>query len=231
MKNILFLDTETTGFDHEKDAVVEVAYALWSVPHRSMIDCRSFLIDSGQPNAAEHVNRIPDAMIRNHGRDWGSAQEDTARAISRADIVVAYNAEFDRGWFDEKVAEVRPWVCACDDIEWPTKTKSRSLIDVAIGHDVGVVHAHRAMSDVMLLVRLFESVARHGADIEAMLVRAMRPKARYLSLAPFSQKDEVKAAGFHWIDDGREKGWFRNMAIEDAETLPFGVTRKPKVKR
>lgn len=61
MKNILLLDTETTGTD-ESAVCIEVAVALYSVEHAAVTRSYSSLIQHGT-NEAEHINRIPVGLL------------------------------------------------------------------------------------------------------------------------------------------------------------------------
>jgi hypothetical protein len=92
-----------------------------------------------------------------------------------------------------------------------------------------VTDTHRALSDALLIARCFERVSEMGHDVEAMILRAMRPRALYQSKQGFAENDKAKAAGFGWVDDGKRKGWYKTIAIDDAPafiaTLPFKVER------
>jgi hypothetical protein len=77
------------------------------------------------------------------------------------------------------------------------------------------------MSDVDTLSRILTRLAEKGHDLQAILNHALRPKAMFHSLAPYEQRDVVKAQGFRWDPD--KKIWWRRMPIEDAEKLPFKV--------
>jgi DNA polymerase III subunit epsilon len=217
---LLILDTETTGTDPTKDRLVEVAWLRYDTAARAIVDMHSELVD-GKDNAAEHINGIPASLLYR-----GSMGDDVDRLVWSAalgcDCVVAHNAAFDRAWFSTDTQHAKPWVCSCDDIEWPKGgTGSKSLPSLALAHGVPVAHAHRAFDDVLTLARMFQRVAETGSDVDAMMVKAMRPRCRFVSLAPFNQKDEVKAAGFRW--DPTAKVWWRNMPPEDTDALPFKV--------
>lgn len=222
MKTILILDTETTGTDPQKDRIIEVGYVLWSVQYRTMLEVYSGLLPSPD-NAAEKINAIPTEALRNDALcvPWDTLEH----ASNRADAVVAHNAAFDKSFMDaDDRISVRgqPWICTIEDFQWPHEPESKSLISIALSMGVGVVSAHRAVNDCLLLVRMLERLGDAApALLEDALARSLRPKSRFVSLAPFSEKDTVKAHGFHWDPDCRE--WWRVMAVEDAQRLPFRV--------
>lgn len=223
MKNILLLDTETTGTD-EHAVCIEVAVALYSVEHAAVTRSYSSLIHHGV-NEAEHVNRIPVGLLASAPAApivWTGV----ARFAAQADAIVAYGAEFDRRFVPAETAQGRPFICAMDDLAWPRADKRMTLTALALAHDVGVASAHRAFADVDLLARLFTRVKDMGCDLEAMLRRGLRPKARYVVAdRAFDEARNalVKTHGFSW--DPLMRQWSRSMAIEDAEALPFAVKR------
>jgi DNA polymerase-3 subunit epsilon len=221
METVMILDTETTGLRHGVDHVIEVAWALWSVRHRCLLECRTMLVDHNLlENPCEHINHIPAAALL-HGEDWSEVQYRVANAQMNAAVTLAHHADFDRGWFDENI-QSQPWLCTKADIDWPRAGGKRSLVDLALSHGVGVSSAHRAMDDVLTLVRLLERAAEL-TDVGAMLERGMRPKALYQALVTYEQREFAKAAGFSW--DGATKRWTRRMAIEDVGALEFDVQR------
>jgi DNA polymerase-3 subunit epsilon len=218
ISQILILDTETSGFDPAKDPLVEVACSRWSLKHGCVLDAWSTLVQGGK-NGAEHVNGIrPESLA--DGMPFHNAMKVVMHKASMVDVVVAHNASFDRGFLPDLG---KPWVCSMDDIEWPKAKEGgfSSVVYLALANGLAVMEAHRALTDVLLLARLFERMIEKDVDLQAMFARAMRPKAEFLSLAPFKENDKVKAHGFRWFAE--EKQWRRRMFIEDVGALPFEV--------
>lgn len=220
MKLVTIIDTETSSLDPKTGELLEVGAALWSVTHRSLVHASSWLFRA-ERNDAQAVNGIPLVMAQEFGQqtfprglvEWAAA----------SDAVLAHNAAFDRQWLPQ--VEGR-WICTCDDIEWPEPTTSRSLTAIALAHGVGVVDAHRALADVLTLVRLLEAVSKRGHDVAAMLERGLRPKGTFKALVSYDDREQAKAAGFRW--DAPSKSWLRTMALDDAGRLPFRTVRTDK---
>lgn len=222
MKRVLILDTETTGVDPARDGVLEVAVAVWSVEHLSMLAGHSWLVDAAEvPNGAAHLNGIADEL-RVEGERWAFVEREIAALQLRCDAVLAHNAEFDKQWFGPSIRAAIPWICTRSDISWPRAGARTSLVDIALAHGVGVSHAHRAISDVLTLLRLLERAAEF-TEIGAMLRRGLRVESRYRADASYAQRDLARAAGFRW--DPSASGWFRWMADDDVGALPFAVVR------
>ena len=222
MRNILILDTETTGLDPAVDRAIEVAAILYSVEHATVLKSYSSLVRA-DANPCESINRIPPAALAT-APTWDAAWSPLGSLASEAQAIVAHNADFDRSFAPRDLVEALPWVCSKNDLAWPRQEKQgMSLVALALAHDLGVAVAHRAMADCDLLARLFTRARELGADLPAMLARGMRPKAEFIALVPFERKDEAKAAGFQW--DGARREWRRRMAIEDAAAMPFRTVR------
>jgi DNA polymerase-3 subunit epsilon len=218
MDNILILDTETTGLIPGTDHAIEVAVAIYDLEHACMVRSFSSLIES-DTNPAEPINNIPVGVLATaYMREsvWGEVLD----WASVTDAIVAHRAEFDYGFSPAALQKAKPWVCSKFDLKWPKQTRlGGGLVPLALEHGLGVATAHRAMSDVELLCRLFTRAHELGEDLRAMMAYGMRPKAKIEALVSFKEKDLAKAAGFQW--DGDQKTWTRTMAIADAEALPF----------
>lgn len=218
MKTILILDTETSDKDPAKGALLEVATASFDVEAGKLLEAQSRLVCLRDiENAAEHINGIPSSLLW-HG--WEPHQVDAwlFAEAQRHDAIVAHNADFDRQW----VPDLRkPWICSCDDVEWPRNAGSKSLVSLALAHGVGVVYAHRALADVLTLAHMLERVAEMGVDLERLLERAMRPKALFQALVSYDDREKAKEAGFRW--EPEKKRWVRKVFLEDVPALGFKV--------
>lgn len=214
LRYALVLDTETTSSEPPPAGdIVEVAVALYDLKHTQVVDCFSTLIRCSH-NEAESVNGIPPAMLKNAPEP----EKVWPRVFDRAeiaDIVIAHNAEFDRQYVPDLK---KPWVCSCNDIEWPGQRIGGSLAGLALGLGLGVASAHRAMTDVDTLCRILSRVAEKH-DLDALLRYGMRPKATFHALVSYNNRFIAKEHGFRW--DGEKSVWWRRMAVEDARKLPF----------
>lgn len=216
LKNVLIVDTETNGLDPSVHDVIEVGAVLWSVEHSCMVEVYSGL-RGAKHNDAAHVNGIKPVLLA-HAHDEAL---DTVRAMANdVDAYVAHNAEFDAAFLAPFGFRDKPWICTIEDFLWPVKSSSMSLVSVALAHGVGVVAAHRAVNDCLIIARLFERLG----DAAPRLIsegyrRAIRPKATVIAKVDYKHRNKAKDVGFRWDDQG--KRWWRRMAIEDAKELPF----------
>ena len=219
-ETLLIVDTETTGLTPQTGRVIEYGAVLFSVPAVSVISCWSELVSDpdDSTNAAESTNRIPPAALaRGLGHD--AAVAPLLALAQRADAVVAHNAEFDHT-FVGALLDPLPWICTLNDVDWPRPSSSMSLVAVALAHDVGIVQAHRALADCMLVARLLERVHELSPGcLPGMLARAARPKALFQAVVRYDERHLAKEARFRW--EPESKRWLRRMAVEDAALLPF----------
>jgi DNA polymerase-3 subunit epsilon len=218
IRTVVIVDTETSGLSPATDHVIELGYVLWSVEHRCMLEVFSGLLPCAT-NAAEAVNGIPQAALPSEGEEWQDTWDLLDGAICRADAVCAHQADFDRAFCERHVKTDKPWICTREDVRFPRAGTGTSLIATALAHGVAVVAAHRAINDCLTLVRLFEAVPDIAERLEAGLAHAMLPKVRLMSLAPYEERETVKAHGFKWLPE--LKIWVRTMAVQDAAALPF----------
>ncbi len=216
LDTLLILDTETTGTDPAEDRIVEIGAVLWSLEHGCILSAWSELV-IGAGNAAEPINRIPEAALRS-GLELAQALEAVGTLARRAQVAVAHNAPFDRAFIGDVGL---PWVCSMEDLAWPRPLSGRSLAAIALAHDVGIVSSHRALADCLILARLFERASELGHDVRGMLRRGLRPKKTYQAMVSYADRELAKAAGFSW--DGDTKRWTRRLAAADAAGLPFRV--------
>ena len=202
IERLLILDTETTGLNPAEGAIcIEVACTLYDVDRAMPLDTFSALIHTDH-NEAEAINGIPAALLlqAHEARNVWPHVEALAKS---ADAFVAHRAEFDRQFVPLSVGDLRPWICSKYDLEWPKGAAGDHLVHLALAHGVPVFTAHRALADVDTLVRTFQAASRMAPNgMQDRLARALLPRVRLVSLAPFAQKDAVKAAGFSW--DGKE---------------------------
>ena len=159
--HVAVVDTETTGLYASSDRLVEVAVKLLEVDAFARlvaeVDVYQSLQDPGIriPRDAIAVHGITDAMVKGHRID-----SDRLRGIlSRADLVVAHNSGFDKGFVRQVVpdCDALRWGCSCRGIPWKklyASMWSTSLPYLATSLKVKRGVAHRALGDVETTVSL-----------------------------------------------------------------------------
>lgn len=223
MENICIIDTETTGLDHTKGKVLEVAAVLYNIPTRTVIAQVSTLCYA-EENPAFEINRISvDSLKKTPPNVEGGAMGLLVSMIMEAEALVAHNAEFDKKW----ISTVSPlalscrdkkWICTKNDVIWPVrKGIPLSLVSICVDLGVPVVSAHRALSDCLLIVDALECLE----DIDFFLDKSGKGRVLYHAQISFEQRQIVKDAGFMW--DNLKKVWHAKLTPEQAATMPFTV--------
>lgn len=171
------VDVETTGFSHSADAVVELGLLLFSFDRSTgtvveIVAEYDGLRDPGRP--------IPPDATAQHGLRWEDVRghdldRDQVRAIlSRAELIIAHNARFDRGFvvplFPE--AAVIQWACSMDGVSWYRKGfSSKGLQQLLARHQIAVDVAHRALADARNTLALLSVKQSTGVTYLAELLR------------------------------------------------------------
>jgi DNA polymerase-3 subunit epsilon len=231
VEHVLIIDTETTALETIEGQVVEVAAILYSIKNQTIIQQVSTLLPA-ENNPAESINRISTASLEEITIELALLGINMILEMAKmAEYVIAHNAEFDKKWFGlEKNSQVilpilldikgqpLPWLCTMTDFRFPKQTRPRqSLVDLVLAHDIGVYGNHRALSDCQLIAALFNVMD----DLQGLFAKAVRPKACYIALVSYEDRNLAKEAGFHWVPD--TKTWQIIMAMDDAKFLPFPV--------
>lgn len=110
MTGIVVLDTETTGMSHEEDRIVEIAAVrlLYNGEGYDVDSVRHCVVDPERPipAAASAVHHLTDADVVD-ARKLSDAL--TYIGVRSEDVIVAHNADFDRGFL--KTLHDNEWVC------------------------------------------------------------------------------------------------------------------------
>lgn len=183
--HIAVVDTETTGLSAVTDRIIEVAVKLLAVDSAgrllSEVAVYQSLHDPGIriPRDAIAVHGITDAMVRGHRID----ADQLSGILGRADLVVAHNSGFDKGFVRQVVphADTLLWGCSCRGIPWKQhypQLWSTSLPVLARFLKLPTGTAHRAMGDVETTVNLLLQAGPKGeAHVAHLMRRKLRGKA------------------------------------------------------
>ena len=224
----LFVDVETTGLDPRRHEVIELAMVPFRFTDAGTIVAVGPAFDRlRQPSTPippfiTKLTGITDAMVTGQVID----ADEIAALVAPADLVIAHNARFDRG-FCERLHPVfitKAWACSMTQASWAEHgfegVKLAYLLAAA-----GLFHnGHRALDDCFAAIEL---LARPLGDtgrtaLAHVLDEAMATTWRLRAVgAAYQHKDLLRSRGYRWNsgDDGRARAWFidlRETAV-DAE--------------
>lgn len=213
----IVLDLETTGLDHARDEIIELAMVKFCFGESGEIAGVSETFQAfNQPSAPipPHITRltgISDAMVAGQTID-GAAVE---AFVADATIVIAHNANFDRK-FAERIVPIfrhKPWACSASEIDWKDYGFSGAKLSYLVAEAGFFYGAHRAIDDchavVELLARPLPATSKPALSV--LLDRARRNTYRiWAERSPFDLKDVLKRRGYRWNDgaDGFLRSWY-----------------------
>jgi DNA polymerase-3 subunit epsilon len=216
IKSLCVLDFETTGVESEDKAIeigmIRIEYDAEKGVLGRILDRYSALEDPGAP-LPEHIVKLTgltDEQVRNQRFDDARIKE----IASASSVIVAHNAEFDRGFGERRfdfMAE-RPWACSLVDVPW------RDVGDIGSGKlefiafKLGFFYdAHRAIADCEVTAGVLNTPLKDGkTGLWHLLQTARRPHYRvWATGAHISTKNVMKAEGYVWRDVPGldEKAW------------------------
>jgi DNA polymerase-3 subunit epsilon len=222
-QTLLVLDTETTGLSHQADKIIELAMLLVQVDVASgkptgPVQCFEGFEDPGMPipAVAKAVTGISDEMVKGHRLD----DQQVADLVSRADLIVAHNAGFDRPFVEARFPcfAQKAWACSFADIDWKSAGAGSSKLS-ALALDQGWFYdAHRALVDCHALLQVLSTPVGQGetTGLVQLIGAATKPSFKLRATgAPFEAKDQLKGRGYRW--DADAKVWF--CTLPDQERL------------
>ncbi len=215
------LDIETTGLDHEIDKIIELGIVIVE-----------FCKDTGQiyrvlntyneledpemliPPEITKINGITDDMV--HGKKFIDA--DIECLVADVALIIAHNAEFDRGFVESRlpVFQEKAWACSLAQIPWKNEGFGHSSLEF-LAYKFGFhFSAHRALDDCLALLEVLQSeLPESGVKVFKVLMdNARQADFRLWALnSGFGNKDKLKSRGYIW--DG--KNWNITVRKEDLE--------------
>ena len=152
---VAILETETTGLYPASDRIIEIAVILVRADPdtgevQEELGRYEALQDPGFPIPwmAYAVHGISDAMVKGQVIDTAAVRT----LVSQADLVVAHNAGFDKGFVAQVLPEATEllWACSCRGIPWRRHFPvfNAKLQDLARHFRIQGGAAHRALGDV-----------------------------------------------------------------------------------
>lgn len=224
------LDTETTGLDHERDEIIEIAIRQW-VYHKKdhylvkPLDEYSALQEPVNNKISEVITEITGITaedVAGQQIDWGIV----ATILGESDFILAHNAGFDRPMI-EAVSELREvsaskfWVCSFKQVDWAQMgflSSKQELLSVFHGFHYS---GHRALTDIDALANLL----LQGEYLKEILANAKTKQVRIDCIkAPFDSKDMLKLKGFSW--NPARKFWTKLIAETDLEEMRTFLTNE-----
>jgi DNA polymerase-3 subunit epsilon len=218
------VDVETTGRDSQNDHIIQFSavpfeYAPDSGRIYGVGEPLTYLEDPGVPVPDEitQLTGISTEAVRGQRIDAA----EVSALVHPAELIIAHNAQFDRGFLERRLPVFRelPWACTLTEVPWPIGTGSAKL-EFLMYKQCGLFFgAHTAESDCRAVIHLLATPFATGElPMKLLLQAASRSTLRVYAIgAPFDKKDVLKARRYQWSpgDNGRPKAWFRDLGEQD----------------
>lgn len=221
---VLVLDTETTGLDHSRDKIIELALLRVHVDTATglpvgEVEVYDGLEDPGIPISPEvqTITGISNDMVKGQRLD----EARIAKMLEGADLVIAHNAGFDRPFCEARIPAFMqlPWGCSFADIDWKKEGQGSAKLEYLAMEKGWFYDAHRAEMDChALLAVLGDILPSSGRTGLATIIEASRRPAFRLQAtrAPFEAKDLLKARAYRW--NAEQKVWYTRL-VDEAQLI------------
>lgn len=227
LKTLMVLDFEATGKDPNEAIPIEIGFVMVEYDpeagtiHR-VLDRYSELEDPGEPLTPEIVELtgITDDDLKGKRFD----DDRVNAAISKADLLIAHNASYDRVLGERRFSNLakKAWACSFQEGPWD-EMGIGSKKQEYLAFKVAKLHygAHRAMADCEVLLNILSSEGPNGKTCFATVLENAR-KLTYTVWAegsPFDAKDILKKEGdYRWSGDDPNKiakTWYKDRLTEE----------------
>ncbi len=218
------VDVETTGRDNQNDHIIQFSavpfeYAPESGRIYGVGEPLTYLEDPGVPVPDEitRLTGISTEAVRGHRIDESAVNA----LVHPAELVIAHNAQFDRGFLERRMSVFRnmAWACTLTEVPWPIGSGSAKLEFLMYKQCGMFFGAHTAEADCQALIQLLATPFETGElPMKLLLQSANRRTLRiWATGAPFDKKDLLKGRHYLWNsgDDGRHKAWYRELPEAD----------------
>jgi len=212
------IDVETTGLDPKEERITEIGIVLWCTELNTPIHFYNSFIDPEKPipKMITELTGITDDLISKYAAAECSAAEVVAALLNSVNYIVAHNAPFDKSFIEafllrnKQTMEAKVWLDSSRDVKYKAGVKGRSLIHLAAEHGFVNPFPHRAVTDVLTMLRLLSFY-----DIKTIIERQAQPSVTYRAIGGFAIKDLAKSLGFNYNPDNKQ--W--TISVKEGEVF------------
>ena len=136
---------------------------------------------------------------------------------SNIDYCISYNADYDKPLLEQWLGDCK-WLCAMKQIKIPYHSdRTRSLLNLAVYHDVPIVSAHRALDDCLILARLFDVLGNIDDLVTDAVKRSNSHRKTVIAKVSYDYREKAKDKGFWFNKETRQ--WYKETTEYDLEKL------------
>lgn len=224
----LIVDTETTGLDLDNDEVIEIGFVLIEYNDKKIVSIQDFGNEIREPKrpiskVVQSITGITPAMVR--GKEIN--EERVLSAVSRANIVIAHNAEFDRPMCERLFSDFKskPWACTLKEVRWDNYGYESGKLKYLLLESGYFFEGHRALDDCMAVKQLLSLLSPSGESFFEHLMESARGQSfEFITNSPYELREVFRSNRYKWsASAGRTKGqWVKTVnADRKASEISF----------
>jgi DNA polymerase-3 subunit epsilon len=216
---VLGLDFETSGLNPDVDRILEVGAILWNTADGGfpMSFVSEFCYDDSMNEAefskeALEANSLKMEYVKTYGKPFASIFKFLG---DEAHAVVAHNgSKFDYFFYKAECKRAglvpwnKVWIDTITDVHYPEKMTTRKLTHLAAEHNFLNPFPHRAVMDVLTMLKIFQQY-----DPEIALEYAKQPVVVVQAMVSFDDKQKAKDRNYRW--DADKKRWVKEIKLPE----------------
>lgn len=233
---LLAFDIETTGFDPDKDRIIELGYALYDTTLSQVILAESiFLNKASFPVSSEQARMahgISEEVLLEFGQEPSTALFKFGQNILtwKVSVLVGHNSknfdlpflikEYKKEYLDPSHLEKMDHIDTRVDLIFEKEPDSRKLKYMAADAGFLQTEQHRAMFDAITCLKV---LLKH--DVDKVLAYSKIPFKTVEAVVTYDQRELAKGRGYQW--QPQQKKWTKTLKETEVEAerkaAPFSI--------